>query len=255
MAEALRVELPACRDEPFDLALEQPALRGRQAAQLDVLDPDPAQPLQDWQRLGVLRLVAVVEGQDDRFARPERDAAASSRPRPGPASRHASPPASAPASVPRTAAVRRTAPGTGAPAGGAAITWYISSGTAACPGGPVGPAGGGAAARIGHRLLRAARAPSHDMRRMRARRAWRRPSASPSRRCRRPRRRRSRSRPRGSARRAATARRRRSSRRRCSRLCAALVEVHRALASARARCGGHCRGRIPARNAMRFRLI
>ena len=44
-----------------DLRGREPALGGRQAGQLDVLDAHPAQPAQHGQRVGVLGLVAVVE--------------------------------------------------------------------------------------------------------------------------------------------------------------------------------------------------
>ena len=49
MAEALRIELPAGRDQSLDLGLRQPALGGRQARQLDVLVADPAQAAQHGQ--------------------------------------------------------------------------------------------------------------------------------------------------------------------------------------------------------------
>ena len=68
VVEALRIELPARCDEPAHLFRRQPALRGRQAAQLNVLVADPSERAQHRQRLRVLRLVAVVEREHDRFA-------------------------------------------------------------------------------------------------------------------------------------------------------------------------------------------
>ena len=55
-------------------ALAEPALGGRQPAELEVLVADPAEPAQHRQRLGVLRLVAVVEAEHDRLARAQRRA-------------------------------------------------------------------------------------------------------------------------------------------------------------------------------------
>ena len=68
VADALRVELPAGLHQSPDLGVGQAALRRRQPGQLDVLIRHPAEPAQHRKRCGVLRVIAVVEGDDDRLA-------------------------------------------------------------------------------------------------------------------------------------------------------------------------------------------
>ena len=136
MAEALRVELPAGCDQAADLRVAEAALRRRQAGQLDVLVADPAEPAQDGQRLRVLRLVAVVEAQDDRLAARQRRRRRASTRRPGRASPPCQP-ARFSACICAANSRRLTyRPGNGAPAGGGAITWYMRIGTGCVPGRP-----------------------------------------------------------------------------------------------------------------------
>ena len=76
VAEALRVQLPAGGDQPLHLARPRPPCEGGRPLSWMFSTADPAEPAQDRQRLRVLRLIAVVEADHDRFARGQRDAAA-----------------------------------------------------------------------------------------------------------------------------------------------------------------------------------
>ena len=74
MAHPLGVELPPGADQPAHLLVGESALGGGKAEQLDVLHPDPPEPLEDRKRVRVLGRVAVVERDHDRLAGAERDA-------------------------------------------------------------------------------------------------------------------------------------------------------------------------------------
>ena len=140
MAEALRVELPAGGDQAADLVCAEAALRRRQAGQLDVLVADPAEPPQHGERLGELRLVAVVEAEHDRFA------CAAARSPCAPVGRDLverdGVPARALQRLHLFGELRRghVEAREGRAGGGGAITWYIRIGTGACPGRPAGAA-------------------------------------------------------------------------------------------------------------------
>ena len=69
VAVALCVELPAGSDQCAHLRRGQTALAGRQARQLQVLHSDPAEAVQDGERLHVLAAVAVVEADHERVLR------------------------------------------------------------------------------------------------------------------------------------------------------------------------------------------
>src|SRR6202050_4217588 len=62
VAEALGIELPARRDQTTDLCPAEASLGGWQPGELHVLIADPSEAAKHGQRLGVLRLIAVVEG-------------------------------------------------------------------------------------------------------------------------------------------------------------------------------------------------
>ncbi len=136
VAEALGIELPARRDQTTDLCLAEAPLGGWQPGELHVLIADPSEAAKHGQRLGVLRLIAVVEGDDDRFARSQRYAMLPVRLHL--IERHGVPAGALQRLHLRGELTRHDVQPRerGAPGGGAAITWYIRIGTGSVPGGP-----------------------------------------------------------------------------------------------------------------------
>ena len=122
---------------PCISACAEPALRGRQPGQLDVLLADPAEA-----RAAPAAPACTGTGSRCRSsARSVCRAAArcrgASRRRPRRASPRPAGALRARASVRRTRPAARTGPGTARPAAARAITWYIRIGTAPVPGRPV----------------------------------------------------------------------------------------------------------------------
>src|SRR3954462_5852835 len=72
MRDALRVQLPAGGQDPARGFPAEPTLRRRKARQLQDHDADPMEPPEHGQRLVELRLVTVVEADDDRSSARQR---------------------------------------------------------------------------------------------------------------------------------------------------------------------------------------
>ena len=67
VGKGVRVQLPAVGQQRVDLVFSETTLA--EVAQFQVQHAGPAKPAQHRSRVAVLRQVAVVEGDDDRFAR------------------------------------------------------------------------------------------------------------------------------------------------------------------------------------------